>query len=567
MKREFIEYYKPYKGVFLFDLLSALALSSISLLFPMLIRSATKEFENGDVEAAVPIIMIMLVLLVFYIISSFFLSHQGHMMGAKIENDMRQELFAHYQSLSLDFYDNHKIGSLMSRINSDLYNIGEFSHHFPEDLVISSVSFVGSLVLMMSINVRIALVPLLMLPFLFGYALKTGLKMKDAYDLNREIMSDFNNSTQESLSGIRVTKSFAQEDYEVEKFHELGHKFLLNKKSFYKTEILFYEGLEGFVLLIPIAILIFGGTGLYYKTIDLPDLLAFFLLLGSFTGPIQKFMHSLMLFQDGTSGFIRFQEYLNIKPSIVEKKDAVDILSVKGEIQFNNVSFSYGEVDRSVLKNINMTVRAGEYIALVGPSGSGKTTLTSLIPRFYDVCSGVIKLDGVDIRELTLKSLRKNIGVVQQDIYLFSGSIFDNISYGNFKSTREAVIEAAKQANAHDFIMDLPEGYDTEVGHRGVKLSGGQRQRISIARVFLKNPPIIILDEATSSLDNESERIIQDAMDALAKGRTTLVVAHRLATIRNAERILVLNQGKIIEEGNHNELLSMEGIYASLYQI
>lgn len=564
---KFLSYYKPYKGIFIFDLVSAFLLSIISLFFPMMIRNVTKSLESGNIEGIIGTLIFMVFLVIVYTLASFFLSHQGHMMGAKIENDMRQELFAHYQSLPLNFFDNNKVGSLMSRLTNDLYNIGEFAHHFPEDIIISGVSFVGSLILMFTISPMIALVPLIMLPFLFAYAYFFGTKMSNQYDTNREIMSEINANTEESLSGIRVIKSFANEDYEVKKFQKVGRGFLKGKHDFYLSEILFYEGLEGFVLLVPVAVLAAGGYGLFLGLIDIADLLAFFLLIGNLTGPIQKFMHSLMLFQDGRSGFKRFQDYLDIQPTILDKKDALDLDSVVGNIDIENLSFHYESGNRPVLQDINVSIQAGEFVALVGASGSGKSTLTSLITRFYDIEDGAIKLDGINIKDITQRSLRKAIGIVQQDVYLFSGSVYDNIAYGMPDTSKEAIIDAAKKANAHDFISQLSDGYNTQVGHRGVKLSGGQKQRISIARVFLKDPAILILDEATSALDSESERVIQDSMDLLSQDRTTLVIAHRLATIRHANRILVMDNGSIVEEGNHKELLDKDGVYASFYNI
>lgn len=565
MVKKFISYYKPYKGVFIITLLSAFALAMIALLFPMMIRMITKDLEKGDISNMIPNLIMMLVLLVIYTMSSFFLSHQGHMIGAKIENDMRQELFAHYQELSLDFYDENKIGNLMSVITNDLYNIGEFAHHFPEDIVISTISLVGSILFMLSINWKIALIPLIMLPFLLFYAYKTGQKMALEYKKNRVLMSEFNVVSEESLSGIAVVKSFANQDLEINKFEKLGHTFLKNKKSFYWSEILFYEGLEGFILLLPILVLGLGGYLYYLGSTDLTDLMAIFLLLGSFSSPIQKFMHSIMLFQDGTSGFSRFQEFINKPITINDPIDPIKITSVKGNLSFNNVSFSYAPDLPKVLEDVSFEIKQGEYLALVGKSGSGKSTLSSLIARFYDIDSGSIKIDGIDIRDLKQVELRKHIGIVQQDVYLFSGSVLENIRYGLPHASLEEVEAAAIKANAHEFILSLPQGYNTEVGHRGIKLSGGQKQRISIARVFLKDPTILILDEATSSLDNESERFIQGAMEELSKGRTTLVIAHRLATIQDADRILVLDDNKIVEEGRHNQLLDLDGVYAKLY--
>lgn len=564
--KKFFSYYKPYKTIFIFDLISAIALSLIALWFPLLIREATKQLELGNLSIIMPTVIKMTGLVVFYTLSAFFLSYQGHMMGAHIENDMRKELFDHYQNLSLDFYDNHKVGALMSRLTGDLYNIGELAHHGPEDMLMSTISFVGSLIIMMKINAKLALIALILVPIMVIYAVITGLKMSKEYARNREIMSDMNASIEESLSGIRVVKSYTNEAYEKEQFNKLGNEFIAGKKKFYLSEILFYEGLEGLILLVPVVLLGVGGFALYNKTIDISDLLAFFLLLANFTGPIQKFMHSVMLFQDGTSGFIRFQEFMEITPSIQNKEDAYEITEITGNLRFESVDFKYDDGEENVINNMTFEVKSGEFVALVGASGVGKTTLTSLIPRFYDTTKGNIFIDNHDIRDLTLESLRSHIGMVQQDTYLFSGTIYDNIAYGDLNATRDDVINASIQANAHDFIMSLPKGYETDIGPRGVKLSGGQRQRLSIARAFLKNPEILIFDEATSSLDNESERVVQNAMEKLANNRTTIVIAHRLSTIKNAQRILVLNETGIAEEGTHDELIKNNGVYKELYE-
>ncbi|WP_159640028.1 ABC transporter ATP-binding protein [Erysipelothrix anatis] len=563
--KRFFSYYKPYKAIFTVVLLSAFALSLISLLFPMIIRYATKELEVGNVSIIVPVVTGMLLLVLIYTAASFYLSYQGHMMGARIENDMRKELFSHYQDLSLDFYDNHKVGSLMSRITGDLYNIGELAHHGPEDMVMTSVSFVGALILMLLINVKLALILFALIPLIFIYALVMSQRMGKQYGVNRGIMSDMNASIEESLSGIRVVKSFANEDHEKAMFAELGNTFIEGKKAFYRSEILFYEGLDGFITAMPAILLAFGGFALYMNAIDLADLLAFFLLMSNFTNPILKFMHSMLLFQDGASGFKRFLEFMDIEPNIKEKDRAIVLGTVDGNIEFEHVSFCYDDGIINVLDDINFEVNSGEFVALVGASGSGKSTLTSLLPRFYDVTHGAIRIDGVDVRDVTFDSLRNNIGIVQQEVYLFSGTIYENIAYAKHDASMDDVIAAAKQANAHDFIMSLPNGYQTDIGHRGVKLSGGQRQRLSIARVFLKNPPVLIFDEATSSLDNESERVVQEAMETLAANRTTIVIAHRLSTIRNAKRIIVLDDHKIAETGDHESLIRQEGVYASLY--
>jgi len=489
------------------------------------------------------------------------------MMGANMEFDMRNDIFEHYQKLSFNFYDNQKTGQLMSRITNDLFDITELCHHGPEDIVISIIKFVGAFVILININLPLTLIVFTFLPimFLFAYFMKN--KMNRAFRKNRERIAEINAQIEDNLSGIRVVKSFANENQELDKFHAGNKRFVESKRNSYWQMATFHSGLGVFTNLISVAVIVGGSLLIADGSIEVSDLLTFLLYINNIIEPVRKLINFTEQFQNGITGFDRFMEIMDINPDIVDKKNAVELKNVKGEIQFKSVSFKYDETTSDVFRNINLKVEAGEYIALVGSSGVGKTTMCSLIPRFYEVSGGAITLDGMDIRDIKLKSLRKNIGIVQQDVYLFTGTVMENIRYGKIDATEEEIIEAAKNANAHDFIMELPDGYDTYIGQRGVKLSGGQKQRLSIARVFLKNPPILIFDEATSALDNESEKVVQESLERLAKNRTTFVIAHRLSTIRNAKDIIVLTEEGIAERGNHNELLDQKGIYANLYTL
>ncbi len=488
-------------------------------------------------------------------------------MGANMEFDMRNDIFEHYQKLSFNFYDNQKTGQLMSRITNDLFDITELCHHGPEDIVISIIKFVGAFVILININLPLTLIVFTFLPimFLFAYFMKN--KMNRAFRKNRERIAEINAQIEDNLSGIRVVKSFANENQELDKFHAGNKRFVESKRNSYWQMATFHSGLGVFTNLISVAVIVGGSLLIADGSIEVSDLLTFLLYINNIIEPVRKLINFTEQFQNGITGFDRFMEIMDINPDIVDKKNAVELKNVKGEIQFKSVSFKYDETTSDVFRNINLKVEAGEYIALVGSSGVGKTTMCSLIPRFYEVSGGAITLDGMDIRDIKLKSLRKNIGIVQQDVYLFTGTVMENIRYGKIDATEEEIIEAAKNANAHDFIMELPDGYDTYIGQRGVKLSGGQKQRLSIARVFLKNPPILIFDEATSALDNESEKVVQESLERLAKNRTTFVIAHRLSTIRNAKDIIVLTEEGIAERGNHNELLDQKGIYANLYTL
>ena len=570
--KKFVSYYKPYKRVFFTDMFFALLVSAITLIYPMIVRYITNNvLVNYETAAAMPIIfklaLAMIGLAIIELISNFYIAYQGHVMGAKIEFDMRNEIFEHFQKLSFNFYDNKKIGQLMSRITNDLFDITELCHHGPEDIVISIIKFAGAFIILLTVNVQLTLLVFAFLPIMLYYALKMKSKMNTVSRSNRERIADINAQIEDNLSGIRVVKSFANENVEMKKFNKGNLRFLDSKSNYYFIMAAFHSGLGLFISLINAAVIIGGGFFILKKTISLGDLLTFLLYINNLIDPVKKLINFTEQFQNGITGFDRFMEILEIEPDIQDKKGAKELKNVKGDIEFKNVSFQYEGTDSDIFTNINLKVKAGEYMALVGPSGVGKTTMCSLIPRFYEVSEGNILIDGKDIKDVTLKSLRRNIGIVQQDVYLFAGTVLDNIRYGKLDATEEEIIEAAKNANAHDFIMGLPEGYDTYIGQRGTKLSGGQKQRLSIARVFLKNPPILIFDEATSALDNESEKVVQESLEKLAKNRTTFVIAHRLTTIKNAKTIIVLTEEGIKEKGTHEELLNLDGTYASLYNV
>lgn len=570
--RKFLSYYKPYKTLFFTDMFFALLVSAITLIYPLIVRYITNTIlVQYEIEAAIAIIIklaiVMIGLAILELICNFYIAYKGHIMGAKMEFDMRNEIFEHYQKLSFNFYDNKKTGQLMTRITNDLFDITELSHHGPEDLLISIIKFVGAFIILLTVNVPLTILVFAFLPIMLIYATHMKNKMNMAFRKNRERIADINAQIEDNLSGIRVVKSFANENIEMEKFHKGNTRFVDSKKRSYFIMAIFHSGLGLFISLINVVVIIGGGFFILKKVISLGDLLTFLLYINNLIDPVKKLINFTEQFQNGITGFDRFIEILDIQPDIKDQKNAKELKDVKGNIEYKNVTFKYDDTSANVISNINLKVEAGEYIALVGPSGVGKTTICSLIPRFYEVSEGSILIDGKDIRDITLKSLRKNIGIVQQDVYLFAGTVLDNIQYGNLDATTEEVIAAAKNANAHDFIMELPDGYDTYIGQRGIKLSGGQKQRLSIARVFLKNPPILIFDEATSALDNESEKVVQDSLEKLAKNRTTFVIAHRLTTIQNAESIIVLTEEGIKEKGSHEELLKLDGIYASLYNI
>lgn len=569
--KKLFAYYKPYRFLFYSDMFFAVLGAVITLVIPLIVRYITNQVVYYDADQAMNAILklgiLMLGLVLLGFICDFYIAYYGHRMGSRMEADMRRDIFGHYQKLTFAFYDNQKVGHLLSRITSDLFDISELLHHGPEDLLISVIKLIGSFVILININMKLTLVAFAFIPVMVLYAGYYNRKMKKAFARNRAKLADINSQIEDSLAGIRVVKSFANEKEEMRKFATGNEKFVDAKRTSYLYMGIYHSGLNALTTMVTVGVLLAGMSFLTSGQIVVTDMITFLLYINNFTEPVKKLVNFTEQFQNGYTGFERFLEIMSIAPDIKDKEGAVGICDPKGEIVFDNVTFSYPENDEKVLHDINLTVKAGEYVALVGPSGVGKTTICSLIPRFYEVTDGQIRLDGTDIRDIKLEDLRNNIGIVQQDVYLFAGTIMENIRYGKPDATDEEVIRAAKNANAHEFIMAFPEGYDTDIGQRGVKLSGGQKQRLSIARVFLKNPPVLIFDEATSALDNESEKIVQQSLEHLAKNRTTFVIAHRLTTIRNAQRILVLNDGTVAEEGSHAELLEKNGIYESLYHM
>ncbi len=567
--RKFVSYYRPYLGLFLADMACALIVSAITVLLPLCARYVTKDILAGSMSQAPGRIYLMgalmLALVGVHALCTMFIDYQGHLMGARMESDMRAELFDHYQKLSFRFYDEQTTGQLMTRITNDTLAMAELYHHGPEDIVVTCLTVAGAFVLLLTINVTLTVIVFLFLPLMVIHALYFNQKTTAALRASRDRIGDINAQVEDTLAGIRVVKSFANDDIERRKFAHANDRFLASREKGYKSEAYFSAGLTAFAQLIPVAVVIFGGVAIAHASLDLADLVTYLLCVGILVDPIQKLINFGRLYQEGITGFHRFMDILELAPDLRDAADAVDLTQVQGHLEFRDVSFQYSDDHEYVLKHVSLEVEAGEYIALVGSSGVGKTTLCSLIPRFYDVNAGNILLDGCDVRTVTLRSLRRSIGIVQQDIYLFGGTVAENIRYGKPDASRQEIVEAAKQACAHDFIMALPNGYDTDIGQRGVRLSGGQKQRLSIARVFLKNPPIIVFDEATSALDNESERAVQQSLEWLAANRTTLVIAHRLSTIRNARRIVVLSDGGIVEQGTHAELLASGGVYANLY--
>ena len=569
--KKFIHYYGPYKTVFFIDLLCAAIISLVDLAYPQILRSATKTLFTQDkaiILQALPWIAIGLFMM--YVIQSFckyYVSCQGHIMGAKMERDMRQELFEHYEELSFSYYSQNNSGQMMSKLVSDLFDISEFAHHGPENLFISLVKIVGSFIFLFLINKKLALPMIVLVILMFLFSFRQNQKMQRTFMENRKKIGDVNASLQDTLSGIRVVQSFTNEEIEKNKFQKSNHAFLVSKKDNYRcmgefmSSNLFFQGMMYLVTLV------YGGYLIANNEMSAADLAMYALYIGIFISPIQILVELMEMMQKGLSGFRRFLDVMETEPEIQDAPDAVELKDVKGRVCYEDVSFHYSDDETTVLSHVSIEIPAGKSVALVGPSGGGKTTICSLLPRFYDVTGGRVTVDGQDIRSLTLKSLRSQIGVVQQDVYLFSGSIRDNIAYGKPEATEEEIIEAAKCANIHDFIMELPDQYDTFVGERGTRLSGGQKQRISIARVFLKNPPILILDEATSALDNESERWIQHSLEELSKNRTTITIAHRLSTIKNADEIIVITENGIAERGTHETLLEKNGIYAGYYNM
>lgn len=564
--KKFIPYYSPYKAVFFLDLICAAAISLIDLAYPQILRTMTRTVFAGEpsaiLKALLPIGLAMLFMYIIQGLCKYYVSYQGHMMGADMERDMRQQLFDHYEKLSFSYYDQNNSGQMMSKLVSDLFDISEMAHHGPENLFISLIKIIGSFVFLFLINWRLA-VPLLALVFfmvLFSYS--QNRRMQATFMDNRQKIGEINSSLQDTLAGIRVVQSFANEEIEREKFGRSNENFLRSKDANYRCMGSFMSGNLFFQGLMYLVTLVFGGWLIARGQMEVADLAMYALYIGIFISPIQILVELTEMMQKGLSGFRRFLAVVETEPDIVDAPDAKPLEHVRGTVEYDNVSFHYSDDDTLVLSDVSFRIEAGKSVALVGPSGSGKSTICSLLPRFYDVTGGSVQIDGQDIRDLTLESLRDQIGLVQQDVYLFCGTIKENIAYGKPGASMEEIEDAARKANIHDFIMSLPDGYDSFVGERGTRLSGGQKQRISIARVFLKNPPILILDEATSALDNESERRIQHSLEELAKNRTTITIAHRLSTIRNADEILVVADTGIVERGTHEELLAMNGIYA-----
>ncbi len=574
MKEKFkklVSYYRPYKLLFFSDMLFAVLGAAVTLVIPLLIRYVTNKVVYFEIVQAKQTILLIAILLIFLVCletyCNFYIAYYGHQMGARMESNMRSEIFTHYQKLSFSYFNDQKVGQMMSRITSDLFEISELLHHGPEDLVISLIRIIGSFVILLNINSMLALMTFAFIPVMILFAFAYNRKMKRAFKKNREKIAAINEQIEDSLSGIRVVKSFANEKEEIAKFETGNKNYVKAKKTSYRYMGIYFSGLGALSTLITVVVLITGVNMLLSGSIKVTDLITFILYVGNFTDPVKKLVAFTEQFQNGITGFERFQEILSVEPEAADGKSTIELENVQGNIEFKDVTFQYEKDQEPIFKHLNLKVDAGDYVAMVGPSGVGKTTLCNMIPRFYETTEGNIYLDGIDIRTIRLKNLRNHIGIVQQDVYLFAGTIMDNIRYGKPDATDEEVIEAAKKANAHDFILGFPDGYYTYIGQRGVKLSGGQKQRISIARVFLKNPEVLIFDEATSALDNESEMIVQQSMEELAKNRTTFVIAHRLSTIRNAKRILVLTEKGIEEEGTHEQLIEKNRIYAGLYNM
>lgn len=570
MLKKFIKYYKPYKKIFYFDMFCAVVIALIDLTLPQILRFVNSLLSAGSAADIIKtLLLIGGLLLVLYIIrfgAQYFVTSWGHIMGARIESDMRQNLFYHYQRLSFSYYDKNNTGEMISKLINDLFDIAELAHHGPENILLATLKIIGSFVLLMFINVPITLILLGITVIIAIFSLRENKKMDSVFTQHRKKIASVNAQVQDSLLGIKVIKSFVNEELENHKFDVRNNEFLKTKSRSYKI-MGSYHAFNSFLQgMLYIAALISGGFFVYKGSIKATDLAIYFLYIGIFINPIEMLINFTELFQRGLSGFKRYVEIIETAPEIVDTKNAKDITIQNGKIVYQNVNFSYTE-NEPVLKNISFEIPQGKTVAFVGPSGGGKTTICSLLPRFYDINSGKIAIDDIDLKDFTLKSLRSNIGIVQQDVYIFNGTIKDNISYGNPKASDEQIIEAAKKANIHDFIMSLPDGYDTKVGERGGRLSGGQKQRIAIARVFLKNPKILILDEATSALDNESEKHIQEALEKLSQNRTTIVIAHRLSTIRNADFIYVIAQGRIKEQGTHKDLMKQKGLYAKYYNM
>ncbi len=569
--RIFFSYYKPYLKWLCADLICAFMVAGITLILPLYARYITQNVLGGNTPDALNQIYtvgaLMIGLVIIQTACNTFVDYQGHMMGAKMESDLRRDLFAHFQKLSFRFYDEQKTGQLMTRITNDLFAISELYHHGPEDFAIAVLKFTGVLIILININIKLTVIIFLFIPLMIVYAFYFNKRMNAALRRSRDRIGDINAQVEDTLSGIRVVKSFTNEAIEEKKFAYENNRFLESRREGYKSEAYFSEGMLAFIQLITIAVVVFGAVGIVDASLDLADLLTYLLCVGILIEPIQRALNIARLLQEGVTGFSRYMDIMEVEPDIQDAPDAVELKNVQGNVTFKEVSFKYKEDHQYILKGISLEINVGEYVALVGSSGVGKTTLCSLIPRFYEINDGEILLDGKNIKDVKLNSLRGSIGIVQQDVYLFAGTVADNIRYGKLNASEDEIVAAAKKANAHDFIIDLPDGYNTDVGQRGVKLSGGQKQRLSIARVFLKDPPVIIFDEATSALDNESEKAVRDSLEKLTNNRTTLVIAHRLSTVRHAQRIIVLTDSGIGEQGTHEELIALGGVYANLYNL
>ncbi|HEX2907703.1 MAG TPA: ABC transporter ATP-binding protein [Phototrophicaceae bacterium] len=569
--KKFLSYYRPYLGLLLADLACALILAGVALALPLCARYITKNVLADNLPQALDQIYavgaVMLFLVGIQLVCNLFVDYRGHAMGAMMESDMRSDLFDHYQKLSFSFYDEQRTGQLMSRLTNDLFWLSELCHHGPEDLVITLLKFPGVLIILLSINSGLTVLLFLFLPVMAVYAFYFNQRMNVALTRSKERIADVNAQVEDTLAGIRVVQSFTNEAVEKRKFAEENHRFVVSRKEGYKSEAHLDAGIKAFTELLTLAVIVLGSASIIKGTLDLADLLTYLLCVGLLIEPIHRAVNFTRLYQEGVTGFNRLMDILEMEPDIQDGPGAIDLPDAKGWVEFKNVSFKYKEDHDYVIKNLSLDIRPGEYVALVGSSGVGKTTLCSLIPRFYEVTEGEIRLDGRNIREIGLRALRRHIGIVQQDVYLFAGTVADNIRYGKLEAREEEIMAAARKANAHDFIMALPDGYATDIGQRGVKLSGGQKQRLSLARVFLKNPPVIIFDEATSALDNESEKAVQEALEQLSDNRTMLVIAHRLSTVRHAQRIVVLTDNGIEEQGTHDELIALGGTYARLYNV
>lgn len=575
--KRFLNYYKPHMNLFLLDLACAFGIACLDLTFPMFSRKILNVYiPDKNLQSIIYVAIIMIILYILRAFLNYIVAYWGHIVGVRMEYDMRKELFEHLQIMDVSFFDNRRTGKLMSRLVNDLNLVSELAHHGPEDLFLSIVMLIGSFIILANINLKLTLIVFAAVPFMLFFGINKSIKMRSKFRRVREKVADVNAKIENSLSGVRVAKSFTNEDFEIEKFSEGNTMFRNAKVGAYKAMAEFFTGIKFAMNILNVITITAGSYFVYIGQITYGDIVAYLLYVNFFMEPIRRLMNFAEQFQNGMSGFERFSELMDIDPNIKNSQNATDLKDVKGDINIENVTFSYNEIKENyennekskskILSDINLFVKSGKTLALVGPSGGGKTTLCHLIPRFYDVTSGKISIDNINIKDIKINSLRKNIGLVQQDVFLFTGTIGDNILYGNIEATEDEMIAAAKNASIHDYIMTLPNGYDTFIGERGIKLSGGQKQRISIARVFLKNPPILILDEATSALDNATEIMIQQSLEKLSKGRTTIVIAHRLSTIKNADEIVVITDKGIQERGTHKTLINNNGIYSNLYE-